>query len=99
MSVALESEREGDIFMIAGEQNGYTRGLLAAFGVMLGLGSGVAQAGDGPLPNNFPFLNRAGTAATFSTAGSVDLGNAFHVPQGTNGRSCESCHLVQVGWS
>jgi cytochrome c peroxidase len=51
------------------------------------------------LPNNFPFLNEAGTAATFSTAGVVDLGNAFHVPQGSNGRSCESCHLVQSGWS
>ena len=51
------------------------------------------------LPNNFPFLNQAGTAATFSTAGFVDLDNAFHVPQGTNGRSCESCHLVHAGWS
>jgi hypothetical protein len=54
---------------------------------------------DGPLPNNFPFLNKAGTAATFSTAGFVDLNNPFHVPQGSNGRSCESCHLVQAGWS
>lgn len=53
----------------------------------------------GPLPNNLPFLNGAGTAATFSTAGFVDLDNPFHVPQGTNGRSCESCHLVQAGWS
>jgi len=54
---------------------------------------------DGPLPNNFPFLNPSGTAATFSTAGFVDLDNPFHVAQGTNGRSCESCHLVQAGWS
>lgn len=54
---------------------------------------------DGRLPNNVPFLNPAGTAATFSTAGFVDLNNPFHVPQGTNGRSCESCHLVQAGWS
>jgi hypothetical protein len=54
---------------------------------------------DGHLPNNVPFLNAAGTAATFSTAGFVDLNNPFHVPQGTNGRSCESCHLVETGWS
>jgi hypothetical protein len=54
---------------------------------------------DGPLPNNFPILNQAGTAATFSTAGFVDLHNPFHVPQGSNGRSCESCHLFQAGWS
>lgn len=51
------------------------------------------------LPNNFPFLNKEGTAATFSPAGFVDLANAFHVPQGTNGRTCESCHLPHAGWS
>ena len=59
----------------------------------------MAELFDGRLPNNFPFLNGAGTAATYSTAGFVDLTNPFHVPQGTNGRSCESCHLPQVGWS
>lgn len=51
------------------------------------------------VPNNFPILNSAGTAATFSTAGFVDLQNPFHVPQGSNGRSCESCHLLEFGWS
>lgn len=77
-----------------------------AFAVLATLGSTVARADGGiadlfgdTLPNNFPFLNSAGTAATFSTAGFVDLTNPFHVPQGTNGRSCESCHLPQVGWS
>lgn len=77
-----------------------------AFVILATLGSTVARAGGGiadlfgdTLPNNFPFLNSAGTAATFSTAGFVDLTNPFHVPQGTNGRSCESCHLPQVGWS
>lgn len=63
------------------------------------VGQMQAQLESGQLPNNFPFLNGAGTAATFSNAGFVDLENAFHVPQGTNGRSCESCHLVQAGWS
>jgi hypothetical protein len=51
------------------------------------------------VPNNFPIINAAGTAATFSTAGFVDLTNPFHSPQGQNGRSCESCHLFQAGWS
>jgi cytochrome c peroxidase len=63
------------------------------------LAAGAAVADSGQLPNNFPFLNPAGTAATYSTAGFVDLENPFHVPQGTNGRSCESCHLVHAGWS
>ena len=64
-----------------------------------------ADPGFGPslhaprLPNNLPVPNPAGTAATFSTAGFVDLRSAFHVPQGSNGRSCGSCHLVQSGWS
>jgi cytochrome c peroxidase len=58
---------------------------------------GAVQGGQ--LPNNFPFPNGAGAAATYSTAGSVDLDNAFHTPQGTNGRSCATCHLVQAGWS
>ena len=57
-----------------------------------------AQSPD-QIPNNFPFLNPAGAAATFSTDGFVELNNAFHTPQGSNGRSCASCHLPQAGWS
>ena len=53
----------------------------------------------GRLPNNLPVPNPSGTAATFSAAGFVDLDNEFHTPQGSNGRSCASCHLVQSGWS
>jgi hypothetical protein len=51
------------------------------------------------LPNDVPFLNHAGTASTVSTAGSVDLQNEFHSRPGANGRTCESCHLPQAGWS
>lgn len=62
-----------------------------------------AEAADllpgGRLPNGFPIVNAAGAAATHSTAGFVDLENPFHEPQGSNGRSCETCHLVQAGWS
>ncbi len=54
---------------------------------------------DGQLENNFPFDNDGGAAATFSTAGFVDLDNEFHTPQGTNGRSCATCHLPESGWS
>ncbi|HTJ17568.1 MAG TPA: hypothetical protein VL494_12370 [Steroidobacteraceae bacterium] len=76
-----------------------TLGVVAALAGAGAQADGLADLFDGQLPNNFPFLNGAGTAATFSTAGFVDLTNQFHVPQGTNGRSCESCHLPQVGWS
>lgn len=54
---------------------------------------------EGQLENNFPFANGGGAAATFSTAGFVDLDNEFHTPQGTNGRSCATCHLPEAGWS
>jgi hypothetical protein len=76
--------------------------LLAALGAACALASTAAGAEgslDERLPNNFPFFDSTGTAATFSTAGFVDLTNEFHVPQGSNGRSCGSCHLPEVGWS
>lgn len=53
----------------------------------------------GSLPNNLPFINNSGAAATFSTEGFVDLQNAFHTRKGDNGRACESCHLASAGWS
>jgi cytochrome c peroxidase len=75
------------------------RGSLFVLTVLASVATQGAAAQLERLPNNFPMPNTAGTAATFSTAGFVDLRNPFHVPQGTNGRSCESCHLPQAGWS
>lgn len=63
------------------------------------LGQSDRALSNGQLPNNFPIANRAGSAATFSTAGFVDLNNPFHSPRGTNGRSCGTCHLLETGWS
>src|SRR5215207_10106777 len=45
------------------------------------------------IENDKPIKNTDGHAATFSTMGALDLTNEFHTPQGTNGRSCGSCHL------
>src|SRR4051812_38826763 len=83
--------------------------LLVAFGVVA-VGATTIQANaqapelaqsarKDQLPNNVPFVNSAGAAATFSTSGFVEFNNEFNAPQGTNGRSCGSCHLVQAGWS
>ena len=60
--------------------------------------SGIA---DGPtfLPNMLPFPNATGLAATFSTAGNVDLQGPFFQSLGTNGRSCGSCHQPGDGWT
>jgi len=45
--------------------------------------------------NLFPAADPSGTVATYSTNGSIDLGNPFFQSLGTNGRSCATCHLVE----
>jgi cytochrome c peroxidase len=56
---------------------------------------GLAQQ----LPNNLPHPNPGGKAATFSSEGSVDLTGEFFQAQGTNGRSCATCHIAENAWS
>jgi cytochrome c peroxidase len=51
------------------------------------------------IPNNYLFRNPGGKAATFSTQGSVDLTGEYFQAQGTNGRSCASCHIAEEAWS
>src|SRR6266567_8587000 len=51
------------------------------------------------LPNMLRFANPTGIAATFSTAGKVDLTGPFFQSLGTNGRACVSCHQPSTGWT
>jgi hypothetical protein len=51
------------------------------------------------IENNEPFRNPGGHAATFSTHGFVDLTGEYFQAQGTNGRSCASCHIPEEAWS
>ena len=51
------------------------------------------------LPNGLPFPNPSGSAATFSTAGYIDLTGEFFQDLGGNGRRCVSCHLPSAGWT
>ncbi|CAN5877007.1 hypothetical protein BH18ACI4_BH18ACI4_04710 [soil metagenome] len=51
------------------------------------------------IPNNHPIRNPGGKAATFSTQGSVNLTGEYFQAQGTNGRSCASCHIAEEAWS
>jgi cytochrome c peroxidase len=50
-------------------------------------------------PNEVPAPNPGGFAATFSTQGGVDLTGEYFQAQGTNGRSCETCHVAGDAWS
>jgi len=51
------------------------------------------------LPNLMSFPNPTGNAATFSTAGQIDLTGPFFQSLGTNGRACVSCHQPADGWT
>ena len=50
-------------------------------------------------PNNHLVRNPGGKAATFSTQGLIDLTGEYFQAQGTNGRSCVSCHIPEEAWS
>ena len=50
-------------------------------------------------PNSQPVHNENGYAASYSTQGAIDLESAFLTPQGTNGRSCGTCHFPEDGWT
>jgi cytochrome c peroxidase len=58
-----------------------------------------AQELETSINNNQPIRNPGGHAATFSTQGVVDLTGEYFKAQGTNGRSCASCHIPQEAWS
>ena len=51
------------------------------------------------LPNHFPEFNESGFVTTFAPGGFVDLTGEFFTPQGTNGRSCATCHVPENAWS
>ncbi len=64
---------------------------------------------DAPAPPTRPLANvssneifvlpdPSGSIGTFSTTGSIDLGNPFFQSMGTNGRSCASCHIQGNAW-
>ena len=48
------------------------------------------------LPGMLPVANPTGVAATFNTAGKIDLTGPFFQSLGTNGRACVSCHQPQL---
>lgn len=51
------------------------------------------------LPNNHPVENAGGKAASFSKQGSINFDSEFFHAQGSNGRSCVTCHNPDDGWS
>jgi hypothetical protein len=59
---------------------------LALFGVKL-------------LPNPLKSIDATGVLSTYSTNGGVDITNPFFQNLGTNGRTCNSCHISSSAWT
>jgi mono/diheme cytochrome c family protein len=62
-------------------------------------GSALGARAHDTIPNNKPEQNPGGFASTFSTLGLVDLTGEYFQAQGTNGRSCASCHTPEDAWA
>lgn len=77
----------------------HSRHLLPAVASLCFATAAAAQGWGQRLPNDLPFRNGSGYAATVSTTGSIDLGNPFFQDLGGNGRRCVSCHSPAAGWS
>src|SRR5438105_7611369 len=71
---------------------------LATAILLLLLMSSPGYAGNG-LPNPVSSVNPSGTMSTYSTAGPIDVRNAFFQNLGTNGRTCNSCHVSSNAWT
>lgn len=65
---------------------------------MLGLAS-VAFTVRSTLPNPITSPNASGTLSTFSTSGPIDVTTPFFQNLGTNGRTCNSCHVSSTAWT
>ncbi len=60
---------------------------------------GVGLFGGSSLPNPLYTLDAAGVLGTYSKAGGIDISNPFFQNLGTNGRTCNSCHVSSQGWT
>jgi hypothetical protein len=78
----------------------FQRRHLAAVLAALFIVSASGTAGErSSLPDMLRFPDPTGVAATFSTAGKIDLTGPFFQSLGTNGRACVSCHQPSAGWT
>ncbi len=71
--------------------------VVLSFVVVL-LGS-VAVFGTRLIPNPLYTPDATGALSTFSTAGGIDINNPFFQSLGTNGRSCNTCHISSSAWT
>lgn len=70
--------------------------ILACVVLVVGLGLAAAAMLD---PQLRPTRDPDGAFETVSSTGAIDSHNPFFLPQGSNGRSCASCHPHATGWA
>jgi cytochrome c peroxidase len=51
------------------------------------------------LPNPLYTADPTGVLSTYSTAGGIDINNPFFQSLGTNGRTCNTCHISSSAWT
>ena len=59
---------------------------------------GGSKQGKSMHPKSISGVNEHGSDKTYSTAGFIDLNNAFFKKFGTNDRTCGTCHVPTEGW-
>jgi hypothetical protein len=60
---------------------------------------GIGLFGGSQMPNPLNSSDPTGTLSTYSTAGGIDISNPFFQNLGTNGRTCNTCHVSTDAWS
>lgn len=73
--------------------------LTAVLSVAVVLLGSIALFGGKLLPNPLKSIDATGALSTYSTNGGVDITNPFFQNVGTNGRTCNSCHLSGSAWT
>lgn len=59
----------------------------------------IALFGDKFLPNPLLTPDSKGVLATYSTSGGIDINSPFFQNLGTNGRTCNTCHISSSAWT
>jgi cytochrome c peroxidase len=59
----------------------------------------VSLMGGKFIPNPLNTPDPAGVLSTYSTSGGIDLNNPFFQNLGTNGRTCNTCHISSSAWT
>lgn len=72
---------------------------LATFIVLVVFIAGLPGDATTKVQNPITTSDPTGTLSTFDTSGGVDVSNPFFQNLGSNGRTCNTCHVSSQGWS